>query len=275
MTKINLNNDLNGIEIIFDAKPNGATLEGLKAYGFRWHNVKKLWYAKQTPERIAYAESISNGEPIAAPTPVNKSVYILAGEEKENFITQYNEVKTAKDDGTSHQFTRGGWLKYYRDKDYIFFKRLGLCVSVARPGIYNQIWYDDEREDPIKGNNKKTVFMNYNIKYFSDFWAEDWKKSKKELEEIGCTTGRYNERPALLEYKRNGEPSEVYIYFTTLTDNYDLEAGRATAHELTPEEVEELLQCIDTLRNNYITRLENYYKRYEKNIHSSGYWANR
>lgn len=274
---LQINNELNGIEIFFESKPEPATLEALKAAGYRWHKVKKLWYAKNTPERLELAKSITNGEPIEAPAPApaNKYVYILAGEEKEQFIANYSEVKNSKDDGTAHQFTRGGWLKYYRDRDYIFFKRLGLCVRVDRPGIYNQIWYDDEREDPIKGNNKKAVFMNYNIKYFSDFWAEDWKKSKKELEERGCTTGRYNERPALLEYKRSGEPSEVYIYFTTLADNYDLEAGRATAHELTPEEVEELLQCIDTLRNNYINRLENYYKRYEKNIHSSGYWANR
>lgn len=63
MAKINLNNDLNGIEIIFEAKPNGATLEGLKACGFRWHNVKKLWYAKQTPERLALAESLTDGQP--------------------------------------------------------------------------------------------------------------------------------------------------------------------------------------------------------------------
>lgn len=54
-----LNNDLNGIEISFESKPNTETITALKANGFRWHNVKKLWYAKQTKERIKLAVSLS------------------------------------------------------------------------------------------------------------------------------------------------------------------------------------------------------------------------
>lgn len=277
MTNILLNNELNGIELKFDSKPDAATLEALKNAGFRWHNVKKVWYAKNTPERLTLAESIGNGTPTTTPAlvPVNDNVYILTGEEKEKFIAQYREVKTARDDGTTHQFTRGGWLKYYRERDYIFFKRLGLCLSVDRPGIYSRIWYDDEREDPIRGNNKKNVFISYNLKNFNNFWVDEWRQSKKDLETRGCTTGRYNDRPALVEYKRKEEPAETHIYFTSLADNYDIETGRATAHELTQEEVNAFIEIVDKLKTAYINRLETYFKRYEKNIHSSGYWANR
>lgn len=274
---LHINEELNGIELTFDSKPEAATLEALKAAGYRWHKVKKLWYAKNTPDRLQLAKAITGGEPITAPAadPVKKSVYLLTGEAKEKFIARYSEVKNARDDGTAHQFTRGGWLKYYRDKDYIFFERLGLCIRVDRPGIYNQIWYDDEREDPIKGNNKKAVFLAYNLNNFRDFWVYDWMKCKKDLETVGCCTGLYNERPALLEYKRTGEPSEVHAYFTRYDDNGDIMTGRATAHELTSEEVTDFIEVIDKLKAAYLDRLEKYFKRYEKNIHSSGYWANR
>ena len=65
MTTLTLNQELNGIEIRFDAKPLQATLDGLKKLGFRWHRQKKIWYAKQTPERLELAQAIADGEDYA------------------------------------------------------------------------------------------------------------------------------------------------------------------------------------------------------------------
>lgn len=70
-----LNQEHNGIEIIFDGKPEAATLDALKASGYKWHRAKKLWYAKQTPEKIALAQSLT-GETTtaaAATTPATKA----------------------------------------------------------------------------------------------------------------------------------------------------------------------------------------------------------
>lgn len=60
-----LNAELNGIEIKFDVKPLKSTLDTLKAAGFRWHNLKKVWYAKQTDERIAVARIMTETEECA------------------------------------------------------------------------------------------------------------------------------------------------------------------------------------------------------------------
>lgn len=57
-----INEAQNGIEIAFVRKPDRATLDALKAAGYRWHNVKKLWYAKNTPERLALACEICHGD---------------------------------------------------------------------------------------------------------------------------------------------------------------------------------------------------------------------
>lgn len=59
-----LNNDLNGIELAFPGKPEQNILTALKTNGFRWHKQKKLWYAKNTPERLEIAQEIINGKVI-------------------------------------------------------------------------------------------------------------------------------------------------------------------------------------------------------------------
>ena len=65
-----INEEHKGLEVSFTAKPSRETLDSLKAAGFRWHNVKKLWYAKNTAERLALVSGICNGE---APTTSKKA----------------------------------------------------------------------------------------------------------------------------------------------------------------------------------------------------------
>lgn len=59
MTTLAINKEVNGIEVIFDTKPAQAIIDSLKNSGFRWHRVKKLWYAKNTEERLLLAKSIA------------------------------------------------------------------------------------------------------------------------------------------------------------------------------------------------------------------------
>lgn len=65
--KVNLNKALNGIELIFQEKPETDILTILKENGFRWHRKKKLWYAKVTDERKALVKELqkSNSEIIS------------------------------------------------------------------------------------------------------------------------------------------------------------------------------------------------------------------
>lgn len=75
-----LNSALNGIEITFPEKPSQNTLAALKTNGFRWHGKKKIWYAKQTPERLEVAREIADEKKVAAEksapkTKEKKNVY--------------------------------------------------------------------------------------------------------------------------------------------------------------------------------------------------------
>jgi hypothetical protein len=57
---VTYNNELNGIEITFTSKPNQSIIDQLKDTGYKWHNVKKLWYAKKNSESKMFAESLQS-----------------------------------------------------------------------------------------------------------------------------------------------------------------------------------------------------------------------
>lgn len=93
----NLNEAQNGIEIKFSSKPSEEVRRGLKEARFRWSQPKQLWYAKQTPEAMAFAESIgyvpenmvqSNQETNEAPSvpATEKATQQPAAQEREAVI---------------------------------------------------------------------------------------------------------------------------------------------------------------------------------------------
>lgn len=62
------NAEKSGIELAFPARPDADTLAAVKAAGFRWHSARRVWYAKETPERVALAEQLAGGvAPSAGP----------------------------------------------------------------------------------------------------------------------------------------------------------------------------------------------------------------
>lgn len=48
----------NGVEIRFSAKPSPELIEELKAAGFRWSRFQNLWYARKSPETLAFAHAL-------------------------------------------------------------------------------------------------------------------------------------------------------------------------------------------------------------------------
>ena len=65
MLHVNMNQEQNGIEVSFNAKPNREVIEALKEAGFRWHHAKKLWYAKQTQDRINLINMLSGTDDLS------------------------------------------------------------------------------------------------------------------------------------------------------------------------------------------------------------------
>jgi hypothetical protein len=85
-TRLIENKERHGIELYFEYYPFAASRNILKGAGFRWHNMKKCWYAVETPERREVAEKVlkrENGhkipEPVKAAEP-EKVVEVVKAE---------------------------------------------------------------------------------------------------------------------------------------------------------------------------------------------------
>ena len=97
MAKIEINNEHNGIEITFDGKPAEETRAALKENGFRWHRAKKIWYAKNTSERLELAQNLLEGAEIV-PGTAEKTVTCekLTPEKIEELKANYGTHKTGE-----------------------------------------------------------------------------------------------------------------------------------------------------------------------------------
>ena len=59
--ELRLNEERNGVELVFDEKPDADVRAELKTAGFRWHRRLGLWYGKRTPDRLAFAARLVRG----------------------------------------------------------------------------------------------------------------------------------------------------------------------------------------------------------------------
>lgn len=50
--RVEYNTEHNGVEVYFPGKPADSVRDALKRAGYRWHSVKKCWYATRTEERL-------------------------------------------------------------------------------------------------------------------------------------------------------------------------------------------------------------------------------
>ena len=65
---VTYNEDHDGIELSFPEKPDSEVLSQIRSHGFRWHRRGKYWYARNSPTRKAFAESLS-GQEISSDIP--------------------------------------------------------------------------------------------------------------------------------------------------------------------------------------------------------------
>lgn len=56
--RVNINPDFNGIEIYFSDKPCEKVRSALKSAGWRWHNIKKCWYNRNTEDNLKQLQEI-------------------------------------------------------------------------------------------------------------------------------------------------------------------------------------------------------------------------
>lgn len=129
-----LNEQFNGIEISFPDKPAKAILEKIKNAGYRWHKVKKVWYAKQTSERLVIAQEVTNSnvnveiiDPETVPVPV-------IAEERFIDITDGYLGSVGFKGNLSHLHLYGAELTKAIRED---FKRYGITNATVKKHTYS------------------------------------------------------------------------------------------------------------------------------------------
>jgi hypothetical protein len=67
-----------GLEIRFPARPDSDTLARIKSHGFSWSRRQKLWYAKESPDRLALCQSITASETSPAPARPQRTRRVIS-----------------------------------------------------------------------------------------------------------------------------------------------------------------------------------------------------
>lgn len=98
MCRININQELNGIELSFESKPEAATLDEIKRQGFRWNRNKRIWYAKQTADRLMFAESLGEIEETTTPATDNGINLDGLGQDGRKFYGGADLTKAIRED---------------------------------------------------------------------------------------------------------------------------------------------------------------------------------
>lgn len=151
-TTYNLIPELNGIEITFTDKPGDLTREELKKAGFRWHSKNKLWYAKQSPERLALAQQLTS-----RPAP-----------EKNDIITPDLPDVEEIIDGGLYDGWKGGRYAEWRDE-----KELKALIAADLKAARIPATIRFNRAGYLTSLTVTVKLPADEIKPF-DQWVEDW-----------------------------------------------------------------------------------------------------
>ena len=92
MCTMSINHEKNGIELLFGEKPAAEIREKMKAAGFRWHSQKKLWYARQTDDRMALARLLSGAQAAPAIDPAQVAAPDIASEPVSKFGIKVGDI---------------------------------------------------------------------------------------------------------------------------------------------------------------------------------------
>ena len=143
---------------------------------------------------------------------------------------------------------------------YMLNDNYHFIVIDTKWAIDNDLYYDDEQEAP-----------KVTLQYFKTKNQINIKYTKIDKEE---TIKPY----FIINYSGNDKEVCIHrdIYLSNYYDNLKwAQDKKLFVRFLTDEEIEQYNNIVDELTKEYDKRLENYYKKYNKNIYAIGYWANR
>lgn len=170
---------------------------------------------------------------------------------------------------------REKWVRYYEGCGEYLDMGDGHIVEIEKPSIKSEFWYDDERDSPLTDDEeqRKRYFIAENMRWqFKDFGLAEWDECERQLEEIGCCTGRHLSEPFLAVWP----DGQCYPHFFGDEGSIKLDEARGmTRIPMTRGQIDGLREVVDGQRAKFGKRLNTYWKRYGDKVCAHGYWANR
>lgn len=175
---INRNTEKNGIEIFFDAIPSREIIDGLKAVGYRWHNVKKCWYAKASEETENAARIATEG---AEATEATESTNTRENAQK-RLAPLWERAQYAKGSGEDkcHAHTVGSRYKAGMANKEIAAEvkkhvsaRFPECKFSASSAGYDSIRIEIKSGEFSKDSEELAAIRKYAEKYLDSYNYDD------------------------------------------------------------------------------------------------------
>lgn len=242
------NKEHNGIELYFNSKPEARTIEGLKAHHFRWHGVKKCWFAKSTKENQEYCQLLQFGK-ITQPVTATTELLTLRP------ATEDEKIEIVKADWKDEKMQ--AWL--LKNYDY-YITSDNHALEIEKPSklsINKTIWYDDELPDDEAPKVNLQNFLYYN---------------EKNCNHYDCYAEQHDRQHKFYLCEGNSRKL-AYIDYDSHFGNWD--TPKNAIRELTEEEIKDILTIYKKQKDDYTERLKRYYNRYSNQIYACGYWVNR
>lgn len=131
------NKEFGGLELIFPSRPDRSVIDSLKEQGFRWHNQKKLWFAKENETRLAFAKRLGAkemAEPAVAEekAPAAPQASQQAAKLPNTFAAHYDAIGDAKILSDSYIGLLDEREAYFSDINCYYRRNYsGDCITVT------------------------------------------------------------------------------------------------------------------------------------------------
>lgn len=172
------NKEYNGIEVYFNEKPNQNIITALKNHFFRWHSVKKCWFAKDNEKNNNFIKELENGENLTTAEKTTKenpqSQYKynynnIITEDGEKIKTRYHidpltqEIILYLDTYKILQNTPNG-TNQKNDSDIMtdYFEHTALYIEPQSKEYLNALdGYRKQYDHEVKMNDKRALTSRY------------------------------------------------------------------------------------------------------------------
>lgn len=252
---MHLNEEKNGIELSFDKKPERVILDEMKALGFRWHHTNKIWYAKQTEERIAFAQKLAEGEfkpiqPMLSRSDLNVGDVFKKPDGVVKFITEVTE------DSVSYE-TLSGLKESFKEEQFA-----GVLVTDPEEIAVLQKLKEEKTQaaqkdmDEFKAKyGKESSLSNRIADHYTEVGSTPiYQSSDRSLfgvdscngfyEDLNVHVKSYSDSFTITELDHAQKKGEECTRYNVSARSYTTDAGLYLANELNIHTVKELVEAV-------------------------------